>query len=43
VSILGASGGESAAGEHLKADLRRDERDFVTAYFVEFLYYDVRE
>jgi hypothetical protein len=34
--MSGAPGGESAAGEHLKADPRRDERDFVTANFVEF-------
>ncbi len=32
-----APGGESAAGEHLKADPRRDERDFVTANFREKL------
>ena len=28
-------GGKSAAGEYLKADPRRDERDFVTANFRE--------
>jgi hypothetical protein len=36
VPMSGAPGGESAAGGHLKADPRRDERDFVTANFREF-------
>jgi hypothetical protein len=35
VSMLNASGGESAAGQHLKADRRREQRDFVTANFRE--------
>jgi hypothetical protein len=34
-STSGAPGGESAAGEHLEADPRRAERDFVTANFRE--------
>ena len=40
--MLGAPGGESAAGEHLKADPCRHERDFVTANFVEFSLAEVR-
>ena len=38
VPISGAPSGESAAAEHLKADPRRDERDFVTANFREFVF-----
>jgi hypothetical protein len=33
--MLSAPGAESAAGEHLEADPRRDERDVVTANFRE--------
>ena len=40
--MSGAPGGESAAGEHLKADPRRPERDFVTANFREFGLAEVR-
>ena len=40
--MSGAPGGESAAGEHLKADPCRHERDFVTANFVEFSLAEVR-
>jgi hypothetical protein len=36
--MWGVSSGESAAGEHLKADPRRAQRDFVTANFVEFAF-----
>jgi hypothetical protein len=41
VSTSNAPGGESAAGEHLKANPRRHERDFVTANFREFFFYVV--
>ena len=41
--MLNAPGGESVAGEHLGADPRCDERDFVTANFRErdFYFYAV--
>jgi hypothetical protein len=36
IAMLGVPGGESAAGEHLKADSRRPERELVTVDFREF-------